>query len=112
MTVDRRSVSFFSVLGDVLDDEGDDVDVDEEEEKEEEAHLGLDPPKATPTVDLWIGSETVISEMLQLFSRAGSPWLTNTSGSLRAFLKALGLEKMKTLKKMKVRCAIVRGYTL
>jgi len=67
MTVDRRSVSFFSVLGDVLDDEGDDVDVDEEEEEEEEeAHLGLDPPKATPAVDLWIGSETVISEMLQL----------------------------------------------
>jgi hypothetical protein len=52
MTADRRSASFFSVLGDVLNDEGDDVDEEEEEEEEEEeAHLGLDPPKATPAAN-------------------------------------------------------------
>jgi hypothetical protein len=86
MTADRRSASFFSVLGEVLDDGGDDVD--EEEEEEEEAHLGLDPPKATPAVNLRIRDHDLGDVAVVLASRVAMVDVsTNTSGSLRAFFK-------------------------
>jgi hypothetical protein len=86
MTVDRRSASFFSVLGDVLDDEGDDVD-EEEEEEEEEAHLGLDPPKATLAVDLPIRDHDLGDVAIVLASRVAM--VDEHEWKLPAFLKAL-----------------------
>lgn len=66
ITADRRSTSFFSALGDLLDEEEDgDDDEDEGEEEEEEASLGMDPPRPTTADDLWkrehdFGDETII----------------------------------------------------
>jgi hypothetical protein len=44
------------------------IDVDEEEE-EEKAYLGLDPPKATPAVDLWIKDRELEDVAVVLASR-------------------------------------------
>jgi hypothetical protein len=76
------------------------IDVDEEEEEEEEAYLGLDPPKATPTVDLRIRDPDLGDVVVVLVN-----WITMVDEHKwmpSGLLEGLWLEKMKTLEKIKV----------